>query len=259
MRKKAIDVFLNLTKSLEEFNDSSVLIGGWIPFLLTDFKKENNEFHVGSFDIDLLMSPEVLKSKTSKFKEVLEKEQFYHSYTGPRFTYYRDVPREGCEPLIIQMDVVCGDYYFNESPVRYRKLRGVTLRTARAGSLALIDPVNIKIKYLGEYVKFRIVNPVAFLILKSMVMAERERKKDSYDVFFILKNSIINIDDMIASYKKIIHHPVIYEGLSKLYNNFNSIDAPGCWSVARMKKEKSSLKRSVRFILHNYNYCKKYK
>lgn len=232
-RKRALDVLLHLIKQLSSFQEESVLIGGWIPFFAAERHIARRLPHPGSFDVDLLFDPSALRGRTDELHDNLGQCGFYHSYSGPRFTYYHDIRREGMEPLIIKSDLVCGDHYVEGRPVRYKKIKGLTLRTARAGAMSLIAPLRVNVDWCGQNVAFRMADPVTFLVLKGMVMAERERMKDAFDVFHLIAHSRFRGDALLESVKIASAHPVIMEGLTKLRVGFQRPDSPGPYGAAR--------------------------
>ncbi len=230
-RKKALDVLLGLFDRLGDLAGATVLIGGWAPFFLTRGGAGDAAAHIGSLDIDLMVDHEAIKGRTQALLERLDAEHFYHSYSGPRFTFYRDVLRAGNEPLVVKLDLVSSDFYLNGQPVKYRKLRQLTLRTARAGGIAFIDPVPIEVTKLGRAIRFRLVNPVGFLVLKGMVMAERERPKDFYDVYTLLSDPVLPVEEIAAAVRRLAH-PTVEEGMRKVRAKFCDAEAPGPYGVA---------------------------
>lgn len=220
-------MLIGLFAALGDLADATVLIGGWVPFF---FGRPDGPSHIGSLDIDLMVDHEAIKGRTRELLDRLDAGHFYHSYSGPRFSFCRDVPRSGNEPLVVKLDLVTSDFYLNGEPVRYRKLRQLTLRTARAGGIALLDPVPVTIDHFGAPVRFRLVNPVGFLVLKGMVMAERERPKDFYDVHALLSNCLLPVEAIVEAVRGLAH-PVAEEGMRKIRAKFRDAEAAGPYGV----------------------------
>src|SRR3990172_889269 len=65
-------VLTEIIRSLGEYNDSLVLLGGWAPYyLLQKFQNPGNQFtHVGSIDIDLAVHPSLIKE--GKYASIVE-------------------------------------------------------------------------------------------------------------------------------------------------------------------------------------------
>lgn len=241
MRKKALDVLLGLMARLGDIAPATILIGGWAPFFLT-----GTGCHIGSFDIDLMIDHEGVKGRTRDLLDRLAAEQFYHSYSGARFTFYRDVLRAGNEPLIVKLDLVTADFALSGQPLIFRKMRDLTLRTARSGGLSFVDPVPIRIDWLGRTVELRLVNPVAFLVLKGMVMHERERPKDFYDVVHLLTHTLTPLPDLVERIRANLHHPMIREGMRKIRSKFVDLGSPGPYGVATFLEAEGTAARKLR-------------
>lgn len=243
-RKRALDVLLDLFAALGDLADATVLIGGWVPFFLGRGDAPAGA-HIGSLDIDLMVDPEAIKGRTRDLLDRLDAGRFYHSYSGPRFSFSRDVPRSGNEPLVVKLDLVSSDLYLAGEPVRYRKLRQLTLRTARAGGISLVDPVGITVERHGMPVRFRLVNPVGFLVLKGMVMAERERPKDFYDVHALLADCLVPTPAIVEAVRR-LDHPVILEGMRKIRAKFADAEGPGPYGVLAFLGEEGAGSRTRR-------------
>ena len=73
----------------------------------------------------------------------------------------------------------------------------------------------------------KVASIVPFLIMKSIVLDDRMKEKDAYDIYYCLKQYSDNLDDLVAEFRPHLENGLIREGLMKLAKNFASAEHVG--------------------------------
>jgi len=77
---------------------------------------------------------------------------------------------------------------------------------------------------------------VPFLMMKAIVLDDRMKEKDAYDIYYCLKQYSDRLDELVAEFKPHLKNRLIQEGLSKLAKNFHSEEHTGPKFVSAFKE-----------------------
>ena len=87
-----------------------------------------------------------------------------------------------------------------------------------------------------DSVIIRVASIVPFLIMKSIVLDDRLKEKDAYDIYYCLKQYSDKLDDLVAEFKPHLKNGLIKEGLAKMAKNFASEKHTGPKFVAAFEE-----------------------
>ncbi len=232
----ACSVILELMHLLGEYRKYIVLIGGWVPELICT---NSQEPHVGSMDVDLALDHKRLTNAGYRtIKELLLSRGYYQGKQP--YIFHRKIKR-GANEVIVEIDLLGGEYGGTEETHRTQKLQDIRVRKARGADLAFNSPIEIKVE--GELpgggkdsMLVRVASIGPFLVMKGMALEDRLKEKDSYDIYFCLRHYPGGIDKIIEEVKPYLEHGLGREGLNKIAVHFSSIDDMGPTHVANFQE-----------------------
>jgi len=220
--KAAYSVLIEVVRILGEYRDNIVLIGGWVPQLL--FQKKG-EWHTGSIDVDLALDHRRITDEVYKGIHGLLLERKYKQGKQP-FIFHRTVNIEGTD-VKVQIDLLSGEYEGTGRSHRHQRVQEIRARKVRGCDLAFDDPIEVTIEGnlpcgAKDSAIIRVASIVPFLIMKAIVLDERMKEKDAYDIYYCLKQYSDSLDDLVAEFRPHLKNGLIQEGLAKLAKNFAS-------------------------------------
>lgn len=232
----ARSVLVELVHLLGEYRDDIVLIGGWVPMFICPGAQTP---HVGSMDIDLALNHRQLTEAGYKTIHELLLSRGYKQGPQP-FIFYREVP-VGEREVKVQVDLLAGEYQGTGRGHRTQQVQDIRPRKTRGADLAFNAPVEVPVE--GELpeggqdsVKLRVASVVPFLIMKAMALDDRLKEKDSWDVYYCVRNYPGGVDQVVEEFKPHMEHGLVKEGLEKMARHFASIDSMGPTHVANFEE-----------------------
>ncbi len=229
----ARSVLLELVRLLGEYRDDIAVIGGWVPTLLLP---QSSEQHIGSIDIDLALNHRKLQEAGYRtIRQLLESRGYKQDERQP-FIYRRAVIVDKRE-ILVEVDLLAGEYEGTGKKRRTQSVQDVRPRKARACDLAFEMSEDVTIEgTLPEGGKdsatVQVASIVPFLVMKGMALHDRLKEKDTYDIYFCLKNCADGLDGLIESFRPHVNHGLVREGLEKIADKFSSPEHFGPRSVA---------------------------
>ena len=223
MVEAAHAVLLELVHILGEYREGIALVGGWVPGLLLP---EDADKHVGSMDVDIALDHKLLEEAGYEtICQKLETRGYRRSEEQP-FIFFRDVP-VGDETISVEVDLLAGEY--EGTGRRHRTQRVQDAKARKARGCDLVFPMAEEIKISGtrpdgyqDTATIKIAGIVPFVIMKAMAMADREREKDPYDIYFVLRHFPGGPDELIKLFQPHIEQGLVREGLDKMAEKFES-------------------------------------
>jgi hypothetical protein len=230
--KAAYSVLLEVVRILGEYRDNIVLIGGWVPQFLFQNK---SELHIGSIDVDLALDHKRISDEGYKGINDLLLDRGYQPGKQP-FIFHRTVNIEGSE-VSVQVDLLSGEYEGTGKSHRHQRVQEIRARKVRGCDLAFNDPIGLTIEGnlpggAKDSAVIRVASIVPFLIMKAIVLDERLKEKDAYDIYYCLKQYSDKLDELVADFRPHLKNGLIQEGLAKLAKNFASEEHTGPKFVA---------------------------
>ena len=223
MVQAAHAVLLELIHVLAEYREGIALVGGWVPALLLP---EDADEHVGSMDVDIALDHKLLEDTGYEtICKKLESRGYRRSEKQP-FIFFRDVP-VGNETIPVEVDLLAGEY--EGTGRRHRTQRVQDAKARKARGCDLVFPMAEEIKITGtrpdgyqDTASIKVAGIVPFIIMKAMAMADREKEKDPYDIYFVLRHFPCGPDNLIKLFEPHVEHGLVREGLEKMAEKFES-------------------------------------
>lgn len=255
-------VLLELFTILGTYRASLVLVGGWVPyFLLEIYKKKDDPFqHVGSIDIDIALNPEKIPPRTYTTIVELIQERGYtprESIKGEKIHY--SFNRAIISPFDNQEYTVGVDFLtFPESEKQAKKHRHRKVQPDLPARIfkgcEIVFRHNFEYKLIGilpdngeNSVYINIADIVSFLTTKGIVLGERFREKDAYDIFSVMAHSKDCPKSVAEEIKPFIKEKILNEAIDNIKEKFQKIDSAGPSWVANFlypaKEEEEARKR----------------
>ncbi len=217
---------------LGKYRDRIAVVGGWVPELAIP-----GQGHMGSLDVDLALD-------AAKF---------------PPFVYEtlrNDLQAAGCKPTDIpnrferlvpgnptpvRVDLLCGEYA-GEGQGSHEMIQGMAVWKARG--LDLATWFHRKIRVSGTLpdggrneVDVTIPTIPAFLCMKGILLVDRMKDKDAYDVYFCVANFPGGLSALAAEFQLMLSNNLVQEGLGNLRAKFSTIEDIGPVWAARVAAE----------------------
>jgi hypothetical protein len=227
----ARSVLVELVQLLGEFREQLVVVGGWVPVLLL---AEAPEAHVGTLDIDLALDVQRLPeaSYTTLLRALTSRG--YRQDAGQPFRFFRDVPRLGRAPVVVEVDLLAGEYGGTGPQHRTQPAQDTRARKARGCDLVFAEPRTVTVE--GELpgggrlaVTCRVAGIVPWLVMKGMALADRLKEKDAYDIFYCVHVYPGGAIRLAEECRPHLGYALVREGLGKIRAAFLSPEhvAPG--------------------------------
>lgn len=231
--KAAESVLLELVHILGEYLDSIVVIGGMVPKYLTG---ETEEPHVGTTDVDLALDHRRFDEPGYQTLHELLTDHHYQVDDKQPFIYRRTIVMDGND-VIVQVDLLSGEYGGTGKDHRTQTVQDVRPRKARGADIAFNEPVRVKIT--GELpggTKDTVTIPVAgivpFIVMKAMAMRDRFKRKDPYDIYYCLRYFPGGMDRIVEHVKLLKGNKLVQEALEILKEKFDSPEHVGPSHIA---------------------------
>ena len=260
--REAVDaarsVLLEILHVLGEYRDNIVLIGGWVPLFLCPSPEKP---HVGSIDIDLALDHRKLTEAGYRTMQQLLLERGYEQGPQP-FMFYRKVIA-GDREIRVEVDLLGGEYGGTGRGHRTQKVQDIRVRKARGADLAFDSPVETTLDGslpggARDSVKLRVASIVPFIVMKSMALDSRLKEKDSWDIYYCIRNYPGGAEAVAEAFAPHVQHGLVKDGLQRLAKHFSSVDDIGPTHVADFEmiidaEERDRVRRDafeqVRYVL----------
>jgi hypothetical protein len=222
-------VLVELVQLLGEFRDQLVVVGGWVPVLLFAGAREA---HVGTLDIDLAVDFQRLPeaSYTTLLRALTSRG--YRQDDRQPFRFFRDVPVPGRAPIVVEVDLLVGEYGGTGPGHRTQPAQDTRARKARGCDLVFADPRIVTVEGAlpggGRLtVPCRVAAIVPWLVMKGMALADRLKEKDAYDVSYCVRVYPGGPVGLAEEFRPHLGHSLVREGLGKIRAAFLSPDHAG--------------------------------
>jgi hypothetical protein len=216
-------VLIELVHLLGEVRDSMVLVGGSVPPLLYP---ETAGDYVGTLDVDLALNHLTVDEETYQTIRNALIKRGYREGAQP-FIFHRDVPMEGGDPVVVEVNFLSGEYGGTGKTHRTQKVQDIHARKARGCDLAFDEYINVEVE--GELpgggvdrVTCRIAAVVPFIVMKGMALADRIKEKDAWDIYYCLIHHPGGLDALAKDFKPRVGNGLVAESLAKISEKFAS-------------------------------------
>ena len=228
----AYSVLLEILHVLGEYRDNIVLVGGLVPLFLCP---SPDKPHVGSMDIDLALDHRKLTEAGYRSMLELLLERGYEQGSQP-FIFYREVT-VGDHAIRVEVDLLGGEYGGTGRSHRTQEIQDIRVRKARGVDLAfdLAAEITLEGTLPGgarDSVTLRVASIVPFIVMKSMALDARLKEKDSWDIYYCIRNYPGGVEAVAKAFVPHVQHRLVKDGLQRLAKHFSSVDGIGPTHVA---------------------------
>lgn len=237
-------VLLELITALRAYRDALVLIGGWAPYLLLQQhqRPEDPFIHVGSIDIDIAVDPATVNE--AQYATIIEllKERGYRPAADRRgapvpSSVERDVqsPATG-KSYTIRVDFLTPSggsvkerHVAVQDELMARKVRGCEAAFHHQTTMELSGVLPDG----GELtVPVQMADLVSCVTMKGIVLGERYREKDAYDIYALAAHYGRGPQDVADAIRPHLSEPLIAESIRHIRAAFASRHANGpAWAA----------------------------
>ena len=227
--------------ALRSHRETIVLVGGWVPyFLIEDNRKTGSDFvHVGSIDIDLAVDDSrITGEEYATIVKLLEGRGFSLSSDAKgdpvpnRFE--KSVAVHGRSATAkIEIDFLTGMADPRIGKHRHRMIQDSLLARKTHGCDAAFRHQVVVSRHgrlpNGSEVKVdvRMADLVGCLAMKGIVLGERYKEKDAYDVFALVAHYNGGARAVADALRPCLGEPLVDEGMARIGDAFRRRDANG--------------------------------
>jgi hypothetical protein len=224
-------ILLEVFKLLEDFHESLILIGGWVPIMIIP---EVEDKHVGTLDVDLAINDKSLDETGSEtIEDILLANEYKHGTEPGR--YFKKIEIDG-KSIVVPVDFLTSEQRYIPKNEFY-DITGIDAITSPGCELSF--EVNEKITLKGNLpdgspysAVIKSAGVVALIVMKAHAMNIRKKSKDAYDIWFCLANYPGNIEKIAKDFKPHIGKNSVRTALGLLSKYFKSVDDKGPMDVA---------------------------
>ena len=239
-------VVVELIHLLGEFRESIILVGGSLPPLLY---RNSAKDYVGTLDVDLAVNHLTIDAETY---QTMTSALLKNGYKEGRqlFIFFREVPMEGGDPVIVEVNFLSGEYWGTGKSHRHQKVQDVRARKARGCDLAFENFISVEMEadLPGggmDHVTLKVAAVVPFIVMKGMALADRIKEKDAWDIYYCLTHHPGGSEKLIEEFRPHIDNVLVKEGLLKISEKFASPAHVGPRHVADFEAVKDAEAREA--------------
>jgi hypothetical protein len=233
-----LSVLLELFTYLKPYRGHIILIGGWVPFFLTEGVAE--EPHIGSLDIDLALDVrQIPEAGYVDLLTLLESRGYQPSrnrmgqITPAR--YERIIQLANGRAYQIQVDFLAPQYGGTGRRHRHQKVQALLARKVRGSDLVFDHWIEREIagrlpNGAENRERIKIADPAACFVMKGIVFGERSSEKDAYDLYILCDS--IGLGETIRQLLPLKNNRLMREALTVIRTKFNALNALGPTAVA---------------------------
>ena len=237
-------VLLEIGQILGSFQGKYAVIGGAVPWLLLD----NHEMpHVGTLDVDLGLDAEALgDGEYARLVDALMDHGYEQSKELRKFQLVRTIDStDGGNPIkvvvdfLMPRDAVIGK---NKPPI----LEDFAVQRADGADLAV--HFNQMIAIRGNMpeggtnkVEIAVCSISALLAMKGHALKGRLKQKDSYDIYYCVRNYPGGIAALANDCRPLMNHPSGAQGYGYINEKFDTLEGFGPTCVRKFVEESNVL------------------
>ena len=242
--KAVYSVLIELGQVLGSWRDKFVVVGGAVPWLLLG---EARPEHIGTLDIDLDLNPDALaEGEYATLVEALEKKGYERGAEGLKpFQLRRWVTVDEGARVGVIVDLLMprgakGDR--NEEKL----IEGLRVQGADGCGVALTNNVSWRLEGTmpdgrSNSVELLVATIPALLVMKGYALVGRDKKKDSYDIYFSVRNYTEGTGALAGECAKLLGDPVARKGYEHIAGKFRHAEDFGPKTVRLFLEESSAL------------------
>lgn len=240
-------VLLELMTTLRAYRESLILVGGWVPYLLLERHRPAGDrfVHVGSIDIDLAVDPSrVNEPAYATIVELLQARGYRPAEDQRGVTLPCSLERTVRSPVTGKPYTIRVDFLTHRNdarPGRHAHLPvqdGLLARKITGCEAAFTHRTTVTLTGTlpdgGEItLPIEMADLVGCLTMKGIVLGERYREKDAYDLHAVLAHYQRGPRDVADAFRPYLQEPLVRDALTGIRAAFGAREAHGpAWVAA---------------------------
>ena len=236
-------VLLELMTILGGFRENIVIVGGSVPPLLIP---ETKPKYPGTLDIDIALDFKSISDDSYKtILKTLKEKGYYQKEGAQPFKFYRDV-----NEMTVEIDLLAGEYGGTGKSRRHQIVQEVKARKVRGCDLVFDRFIKIELYGIlpggaANKVTVKVPEIGPFLITKGMVLWDRGKEKDAFDIYYCCKHYPGGIPALVEAIKPLLGNNLVKEGLGKIKAKFEEINFIGPNYVADFLEISNAEERDI--------------
>ncbi len=238
--KAVKSVLIEIAQILGSFEGKFAVIGGAVPWLLLS---EADMPHSGTVDVDLGLDPSALgDGEYVRLVEALQKHGYHQRDNLRRFQLERTVPaRDGGPDIDIVVDFLMprdAEITKNTPPL----ISQFAVQRADGAGLAL--NFNQMVAIEGDMpdggvnlVRIAVASIPGLLAMKGYAIAQRQKPKDAYDIYYSIRNFPDGIDALVEATRLLLDVKSALKGYCLISEKFRNFDDFGPTNVRRFVED----------------------
>ncbi|NJM39279.1 MAG: nucleotidyl transferase AbiEii/AbiGii toxin family protein [Anaerolineae bacterium] len=213
-----------VVKLLQPFADDFVMVGGWVPYFLTQVDEGGLE-HPGSADLDFAFDPSRITLQR-------------------RAEIFEALVRGGCKVRTLVEDIYIPMSFVMNVPFRGRRVPvaidilgledpGQHVIAKRHLKLALKQSEKLKVNVGKRRFEIRVSGAAATFALKALAFGSRKNGKDAWDMFYLISFYRGGVDELAKEVRALMKGTVMRQTIQSVTHWFSSPGAIGPRSAAQ--------------------------
>ena len=237
-------VLVEIGQILGSFKGKFAVIGGAVPWLLLS---ESDMPHIGTGDVDLSLNAEALgDGEYAQLVESLQGQGYNQQDNLRRFQLVRTVPARDSGPdIVVVVDFLMPrdvEIVKNTPPL----ISNFAVQRADGADLALkfyqMVAIDSEMPDGGHNrVHIAVASIPALLAMKGYAIANRQKPKDAYDIYFCIRNFPDGLDALVAETKPLLEVDTARKGYLLIAGKFRDVDDFGPTSVRKFMEGSDAL------------------
>ena len=237
-------VLVEIGQILGSFKGKFAVIGGAVPWLLLS---ESDMSHIGTADVDLSLDAEALgDGEYAQLVESLQAQGYNQREDMRRFQLVRTVPaRDGGSDINVVVDFLMPrdvEIVKNTPPL----ISNFAVQRADGADLALkfyqMVAIDSEMPDGGHNrVHIAVASIPALLAMKGYAIANRQKPKDAYDIYFCIRNFPDGLDALVAETKPLLEVDTARKGYLLIEGKFRDVDDFGPTKVRQFVEGSDAL------------------
>ena len=237
-------VLVEIGQILGSFKGKFAVVGGAVPWLLLS---ESDMPHIGTADVDLSLNAEALgDGEYVRLVESLQEQGYNQREDMRRFQLVRTVPaRDGGSDINVVVDFLMPrdvEIVKNTPPL----ISNFAVQRADGANLALkfyqMVAIDSEMPDGGHNrVHIAVASIPALLAMKGYAIANRQKPKDAYDIYFCIRNFPDGLVALVAETKPLLEVDTAREGYLLIEGKFRDVDDFGPTSVRKFVEGSDAL------------------
>lgn len=233
---------LYVATKLGDLLDELVVVGGLVPSLLIPKKSlpQDVDLHIGTMDLDLGLTLALLDAKRyENLTERLRRAGFGPDTNEEGNSTFQRWKIELSKDMKVTIDFVIPPSLVNDVGGKLRNIEKDFAAVITPGlQLAFRDRQKISIEgqtILGGKARREmwVCGPGAFVVLKALAFGTRGENKDSYDLYYMIRNYGNGIEDVYKCLAPLLGDQDSQKALEILKRDFSDLDKIGPLAVAK--------------------------